>query len=58
MSPKRILFVYHNNFLNNAIGCNNYFFQFVDYVKRQGCIVDYFSAIENCGNMYALHFSQ
>lgn len=43
MSPKRILFVYHNNFLNNAIGCNNYFFQFVDYVKRQGCIVDYFS---------------
>ena len=41
--PKRVLFVYHNNFLFNTIGCNNYIFQIASYVKSQGCIVDLFS---------------
>ena len=51
MSPKRILFVYHNNFLFNTIGCNNYIFQIANYVKQQGCIVDFFS-ITNVWNNF------
>ena len=40
---KRILIVFHNNFLDNSVGCNSYVFEIVSYLKRRGCIVDFFS---------------
>lgn len=40
---KRILLVFHNNFLDNSVGCNSYIFEIASYLKSQGCIVDFFS---------------
>lgn len=40
---KKILFVFHNNFLNKHIGCNAYIYEITKFVKSLGFQVDYFS---------------
>ena len=45
---RKVLLVFHNNFLNNAIGCNSYIFQIAKHLKRENCTVHLFS----CTNIW------
>ena len=40
---KKILILFHNNFLDNTLGCNSYLFEIVRYLKSRGCQIDFFS---------------
>lgn len=40
---KKVLILYHNNFLNNTLGCNSYIFEIVKHLKSRGCVIDFFS---------------
>ena len=40
---KKVLIIYHNNFLNNTLGCNSYIFEVVRHLKSRGCQIDFFS---------------
>lgn len=40
---KRVLLVYHTNFLNHDVGCNSYVFEMMSMLKSRGCAIDMFS---------------
>ena len=40
---KKILIIFHNNFLNNTLGCNSYIFEIARHLKSRGCQIDFFS---------------
>ena len=40
---KKILILFHNNFLDNTLGCNSYLFEIARHLKNRGCQVDFFS---------------
>jgi glycosyltransferase involved in cell wall biosynthesis len=45
---KKVLLVFHNNFLNNDVGCNSYIFQIAKYLKSKNCKIHLFS----CTNIW------
>lgn len=55
---KRVLLCFHNNFLNNELGCNSYIFEMARYLKDAGCSLDLFSLTNvwnNFDNFYELN---